>query len=537
MSIRSPYRLVSRSAALLLATLSASPASAGDSGFSAEEFLAPQAVAETFGVRRDPSERVLERLALQERLAAARVDAALARPFRVEIPTLDRDRIDRTGTNERRYLVGVGRPVGVDIQLSASEVAAAAGAAVAVGPGVARGIGNQEIVWTAAFEARGASALRLQISGLDLPKDAELYVYNLAGQAFGPYRGKGPLGDGELYTHTVFGERLLLQLHARDGADAVRFRVEEVGVMGRRFQPARFGATLAMFDSLAPAASNLCSYNADCVINASCQSTSVVNGAKDAIASILFRSGGSYYICTGGLIADSDAAGIVPYFLTANHCISSDREASSVETYFDYATTCSNPDCTQPYNDSGDTVGATLKNASSSDDHSLLQLSAVPDSSDGVEVYLGWTSVAVANTDNAALYRISHPSGAPQAYSEQQVDTGAGTCGTLPRGRYIYSRDTLGATEGGSSGSPVLNGAGQIVGQLYGVCGFDINNVCNAADNATVDGAFANAYPSLQPFLNAGGGGSCSPSGASCAANSDCCSNNCKGKPGAKTCK
>ena len=108
---------------------------------------------------------------------------------------------------------------------------------------------------------------------------------------------------------------------------------------------------------------------------------------------------------------------------------------------------------------------------------------------------------------------------------------------TLPRGRYIYSRDTLGATEGGSSGSPVVNGGLQIVGQLYGVCGFDINNVCNSEDNSTVDGAFANAYAGMAPFLNPTGGGSCSPAGANCSSNSECCSNNCKGKTGAKTCK
>jgi len=34
-----------------------------------------------------------------------------------------------------------------------------------------------------------------------------------------------------------------------------------------------------------------------------------------------------------------------------------------------------------------------------------------------------------------------------------------------------------------------------------------------------------------------GGGGGCDPAGASCTSNSDCCSNSCKGRPGAKTCK
>jgi lysyl endopeptidase len=116
------------------------------------------------------------------------------------------------------------------------------------------------------------------------------------------------------------------------------------------------------------------------------------------------------------------------------------------------------------------------------------------------------------------------------------VDTSKPTCRTLARGNFIYSGDTLGATEGGSSGSPVVNGAGQIVGQLYGACGTNLNDVCDAAHNATVDGAFAVSYPNLAAFLNPGSGG-CGAVGSSCTTNGQCCSNSCKGPNGGKTCK
>ena len=45
----------------------------------------------------------------------------------------------------------------------------------------------------------------------------------------------------------------------------------------------------------------------------------------------------------------------------------------------------------------------------SSSDYSLLRLSATPTTPDGVATYLGWLSTPVANTNNLALYRISHP--------------------------------------------------------------------------------------------------------------------------------
>ena len=383
------------------------------------------------------------------------------------------------------------------------------------------------VVWTARIAAAGASGLRLHLSPFDLPESAELYVYSADGQAHGPFTGRGPVDDGELWTSTIFGDEVRLQLRvAAEDVGATRLVVKSLGYLG---------------DGLPMATTAYCSANASCVVNAGCVNVSAVIDARDAVAHMLFPSGAYYYICTGGLIADSDTSSVVPYFLTANHCISRSSEASGLETYFDHETTCSNPDCSDPYpwptgTRNPDTLGAQIVAGSKTSDFTLLRLSSAPTTNDGVVRYLGWTSTPVANSNGAGLHRISHPKGSPQAYSAHSVSTSATTCGTLPRGNFIYSRDTQGATEGGSSGSPVLNGSGQIVGQLYGACGFNLDDVCDAASNATVDGAFAVSYSQVSGFLGSGGP-QCSNTGASCSANSECCSGNCKGKPGSKTCK
>ncbi len=501
--------------------------------------LGPQTSPEVVGTPRDPGARAVEMRGLQERLAAGQVEKAMSRPIVIQLTAAERYRIDDPGRIESKYLVGVAKDVGMVLDFSAARALGKSTANLSLG--AARGTGSNGFVWTAEVQVPGATALRLHLTDFNLPAGAELYVYNLKGQAFGPYTGRGPLGDGELHTNTVFGEKLLVQIHApADLGRAPRLTLEQVGVMGARFVAPRYqpqGVFNADDLGAIAKAGNLCSANAACVVNAACQSSAVVSTAKDAVATMLFQSGASFFICTGGLVADTVTTSVIPFFLTAHHCISSSNEAASLETYFDYETTCSNPNCTQPYNNTGDTVGATIKATGSTSDYTLLQLSSAPVTRDGVATYLGWLSTAVANTNNLALYRISHPQGSPQAYTEGVVDTSKPTCRSLARGNFIYSRDTLGATEGGSSGSPVLNAAGQIVGQLYGACGTNLNDVCDAAHNATVDGAFAVSFPALAAFLNPSGGGSCSPVGASCTSNSQCCSNSCKGPAGAKTCK
>jgi V8-like Glu-specific endopeptidase len=500
-------------------------------------FQGPQANPETVGTPRDPGARAVEMRDLQERLAARQVERGLRQEIVVRLNGGERKKIDQPSDRNGKYLVGIAKSVGVTVDFSPVR-GGHAGREVNLAAGSAKAMADGGFVWTSVIHSPGATALRVHLSGVDLPEGGELYVYNDAGQAFGPYKGRGPLGDGVLYTNTVFGEKLVLQLNNASGERVPPLRIEQVGVMGKRFVAPRYGPEGALDLNNPEAFSKaLCASNANCVVNAACQSGTAVNDAKDAVASILFQSGASFFICTGGLIADTVTTSVIPYFLTAHHCISSSGEASSVETYFDYQTTCSNPNCTQPYNNPGETIGSTIKATGSSSDYSLLQLSSAPTTPDGVATYLGWLQTAVANTNNLPLFRISHPKGSPQAYTEGVVDTAKPTCQTLPRGSFIYSRDTLGATEGGSSGSPVVNGAGQIVGQLYGACGFNLNDVCDAASNATVDGAFAASFPALAPFLNPGGGGGCGAAGASCTTNSQCCSNSCKGKPGAKTCK
>ncbi len=388
-----------------------------------------------------------------------------------------------------------------------------------------------DYIWAVNVASEGAGGIRLHIENLFLPDNGELYFYSESGESYGPYTGTGPDNSGDLWTPSIVGDEGTLQVRlnapvSKEDLVAVSLQITEIGHISRSF----FG--IADVDPNAEGGvAAFCQFNVACVLNNNCQSNAAVNNAEFAVAKMLWVEGAFIYTCSGGLIADSDSATQIPYFMTAGHCLS--RSNSGLEAFFHYEVPCGTSTCTATHTDppntliSGKTVGATVLTSGSisAGDYCLLQLSQAPPAG---SIFLGWSNAAVSGSNGTPLYRISHPSGAPQAYSDQTVSTTAGTCQGWPRGPLIYSRGVNGATEGGSSGSPVVNASGIFVGQLTGACGTNINDECDHASNATVDGALAYYYNAVAPWL-AGGGGGCGAVGTSCSSNSQCCSNKCRG--------
>ncbi len=347
-------------------------------------------------------------------------------------------------------------------------------------------------VWSTTIEATGASGIRLHVENMSLPANAALYVFSPAGEAYGPWTATGPDRSGEFWTTTLFGDQMTVQLRLTAPVTphdlaVVNFSIREAGVIAGRGD-----------DTVAPQATLAFCGNASCIVDATCYTTPQANAARLAVAKMEWVAGAFLYTCTGGLINDNNPSQS-NFFLTANHCLSKNNQAGNVNFYWRFASSTCNGSCPSnsgwPYKTVGSTVSATNRVG----DFTLLHLNANPPAG---SVILGWTNTPVANTNGVALYRVSNPDFGPQVYSEHTVSTTAPTCQGWPRGERIYSRDTLGATDGGSSGSPVINASNQIVGQLSGGCGTNVNNVCDAVNNATVDGAFANYYSRVQPFLN-----------------------------------
>ncbi len=366
-------------------------------------------------------------------------------------------------------------------------------------------------VWAMKISSPGAQAVRVHLKDVALPEGAKMYFFGLPGQVDGPYTGtgpawktvrKGPDGTprGDFWTRSVIGETgvLFLRLPGPEGKTKrrdVSFVVAEVGHIARRVPQAAGPQSHDPWP---------CSGNAPCLIDANCISGTPADAAKSAAAKFEWVEGGFLFTCTGTLLADTDPNTQRPLFLTANHCISSSN--GTLETFFFYTTDTCNGLCPDSIVTGGtpppaDTVGATILATGTEGDFSLFELNQAPPAG---TVFLGWNTTPIAFSTGADLYRISNPNFGPQVFSHHRVDTSTGTCAGVPRGAWIYSRDIEGATQGGSSGSAVLNAAGEVVGQLTGCCGFNCGDECDATSNATIDGALAFYFPQVEPFLDPG---------------------------------
>ncbi|HEX7705678.1 MAG TPA: serine protease [Thermoanaerobaculia bacterium] len=327
---------------------------------------------------------------------------------------------------------------------------------------------SREWNWRGTVEVEGGHRLRLKLEDVHVPPTATFWVYG-AGGDISSFDGS-LAHDGVLWTPSVAGQTITLEVRTQNG-EATSFTVAAVGEMRGPDEVVAHAA---------------CLQDARCFTGLEDYGTSV--------AHMVYASGANLYVCTGGLILDS-ARTFAPYFITANHCISTAAEAASLETFWDY-TTSNCGGATPPLSTLPRRSGSTLLATSATSDLSLLRLHSTPP---GSRWFFGWTTTPPSAGET--LHRLSHPDSQPQRYSASTVDTISTTCFATPRTSYIYSKPTVGTVIGGSSGSPIFKSNGQIVGALTGGCPGNAD-ACGTSMR-TIDGAFSSAYASVfKPFLN-----------------------------------
>lgn len=206
-----------------------------------------------------------------------------------------------------------------------------------------------------------------------------------------------------------------------------------------------------------------------CELDSSCYADSAVT--RNSVMLIKFLMNGAYYQCTATLL-NNTLNNRVPYVATANHCISKQTVASTIEsTWFFRSNSCNSLTYSSGTKSKN---GATLLSSTSNPDFTLLRLNDTPPS--GV-TYVGWTTTKSAN--GSSVVGIHHPSGDLQKISfgtvRYTVNCSLNADGSIScansssaNGNDYQIVWNKGITEVGSSGSALFNSTGKYVGLLSG---------------------------------------------------------------------
>lgn len=388
----------------------------------------------------------------------------------------------------------IGGALSINIAGASESATHVAAQSARIGKVAKNSAGNQ--VWSGSVRVAGAERFRVHLRNVVAPAGTTFWVYGNDGSssAFG-----AELIDEnqELYVPSIAGEVAYLEVEVPAGQQA-SFEIADV---------------VQLFTAEAKAPTPSAEDTPSCLVDIRCVNSStfdVIDLASRGVAHLQYIKSGDGYVCSGGLLNDTDDSTSIPYLLTANHCFSSQSSATTLEAYWDYKTaTCGG--AFPSLNSVTRTVGSTLLATSATSDFTFVRMTSIPSN----RVFLGWSANAVPA--GSKLHRLSHPFPddysvpAPQFYSATLVNTSSSVCSARPRPNYLYSVAFQGGTYGGSSGSPTILDGGYVVGQLFGACGPNPSAGCDAA-NYTVDGAFSVTYPNIAQYLNPNNNGSaCTP--------------------------
>lgn len=343
-------------------------------------------------------------------------------------------------------------------------------------------------VWAVTIESPGARALRLRFTELAVPAGCRVIVYNARhpNEAYGPFDRFYP-GDTDLFSDSCFSDAVTVECTVAPGNEPAGLRIAIENVVH----------TYVDFDELPWAKAEA----GPCNLDVSCYEAWAVTARGAGGFSFISRPNQLH--CSGTLIADLREESTIPYFLTANHCVSvqsGTSGASSMEFYWLYQTAVCNGArpaiASTPRTSGGADLLATV-NSSMGTDFALVRLRNAPP--DGLS-YAGWTTTPPPiGTEVVAIH---HPRGDFKRISFGRLsDAGSPQQGGDPVKPYEYFHESLwhdGTTEGGSSGCPLMRAdTHQIIGQLWG--GYAS---CTYTDEPDYFGRFDKTFPLIAAWMN-----------------------------------
>ena len=319
-------------------------------------------------------------------------------------------------------------------------------------------------IWQLSIKAEGAKSINLLYDDFWLPKGATLYIYNAKKThvigGFTEANNKGIKEDFTKFaTGLVYGDKITLEYFEPDTVTGQgEISIENV-VHG--YRKIDISNSLKAFGT-----------SQSCQINVNCDEGDDWQFEKRGVALIVID--GTRW-CSGALLNTSNGFA-TPYFLTADHCLNGedaigDPDASNWSFYWNYES----PNCTNPSQEPEifSTTGAVVVANRQSTDFALMRLTESP-TLYGV-TFLGWTATTSTFPGGVGIH---HPDGDVKKISieNDNVNVFDGSISwtdgvTTPANTHWRVVFDDGGTEGGSSGSPLMDNNGRVVGQLHGGTG------------------------------------------------------------------
>ena len=349
------------------------------------------------------------------------------------------------------------------------------------------------------IESPAAAAIRAE---LGFTGDASGLSFRFGGSAagapaFGPYSW-AELERGARWSPVIEGAKATIEVEAAAGVSLAGKRltlprISHLTIAGADLAPERLKRTQEI------GRSGGCNIDIACISNPS----NDLLLASAAVAQIVFTDAGITSLCTGSLVNSRDANGAaqqIPYFVTANHCVSSSNAAGTINFYwFFQAATCNSLAVPNFQVTAG---GASLLYASYDVDLTFVRMNNNPPAG---TFLAGWDASPVF--PGSTVISLHHPQGDLKKFSlgnavdfANDFDDVQSPGNFVPQGSYLRVHWTQGTTEEGSSGGGVYTRSASGPYQLRGVLhGGDAS--CQDINGLDYFARFDLAYPSLSQFL------------------------------------
>jgi len=381
---------------------------------------------------------------------------------------------------------------------------------------------NGAKLWRLKIHSDDALALALHYSQIFIPNGAELFLYNeYKNQIVGKFTSSRNFTNSLTHTQMIQGSTTYLEYYQTSGVSQTPIiQISQIAYIFRGVDD-----FINQIIDDANGNSSLVLKADNCQVDVACSPEN--NGWSEQIdAAIHYTmvSGGWMSVCSASLL-NNTAQDCSPYILSAWHCgeKSAGSNLSGFTWYWNYQKSSCSPGSSNSSNPSKGNqtmINGTVRASSGSgtlnnppgnmqvagSDFYLVELgSSIPSSYNAF--YAGWNRGTSAASSGVSIH---HPAGSAKKISTYTSSLSNSTYNQGASGAHwrVYWSSTTnghGVTEGGSSGSPIFDQNGRVVGQLSGG-----SSTCTSTGNSDAYGKFSKNWDAngntssaqLKPWLD-----------------------------------